>query len=127
MKSILLLSALMLACHLSFAEDGIKTAAQQKQQCEFYVSSQKVPQADICFAYARGLKDAMDGDLSWLDDAHRNIGVGSWAEGVTVDQLVRVFVKFANENPALLNQSAFNVFRQSAEIAGLYTFSSPGK
>jgi hypothetical protein len=101
-----------------------KTAAQQKQQCEAYLADQKTPAADICFAYARGMKDALDGALAWLDDTHKRFVIGTWADGVTVDQLVRVFVKFANDNPQLLNQPAPTVFRQSAEAANLYSYAT---
>jgi hypothetical protein len=128
---------LLVLTALGAAQDsGPKTAATQKQQCAFAVTYADhaaggqptvdgLRQADRCEAFARGVKDALDGDLTWLDDAHKKMAVGTWADGVTTDQIVRVFVKFANDNPALLNKPAVQVIRQSAEQAGIYNYATP--
>jgi hypothetical protein len=129
MKAILIVLVIGISCQIANAEDA-KSAALQKEHCESYVAihsgAQVTPRlADAgnwCFAYMRGMKDAMDGDLGWLDDLHKQVVVGAWADGVTVDQLIRVFVKYANSNPEKLNQSAVVVFRESVEAANLYTY-----
>ncbi|MGB8583157.1 MAG: Rap1a/Tai family immunity protein [Candidatus Sulfotelmatobacter sp.] len=129
MKTILaLLMVIVAACCFASAQGDTtipKTAAYHKQQCEAYIGQQRSSTADICIAYTRGMKDSMDGDLAWMDDTHKRVVVGTWADGVTVDQLIRVFVKFANDNPAMLNQSAVSVFRRSVEATNLYTYASP--
>jgi hypothetical protein len=131
----LLATLLLLAPMLGAQDSGPKTAGQQKQQCTLQIAyfdhtaGQPTPdglrQADRCEAYARGIKDAMDGELVWLDDTHKRVSVGTWADGVTTDQVIRVFQKFAVENPALLNKPAVQVIRQSAEQAGIYTYATP--
>jgi len=129
MKTILAILVLGMGCHLAKAEDA-KTAAMQKEHCEQYLalrSSARTTQRQVeasnwCFAYLRGMKDVMDGDLAWSDDLHKQVVVGVWSDGVSLDQLIRVFVNYAKGNPEKLNQSAFAVFRQSVEAAGLYTY-----
>jgi hypothetical protein len=129
MKTILAILVLGIGCHIAKAEDA-KTAALQKEHCEQYLaigSSAKTTQRPVeasswCFAYLRGMKDVMDGYLAWSDDLHKQVVVGVWSDGVSVDQLIRVFVNYAKGNPEKLNQSAFAVFRQSVEAAGLYTY-----
>jgi hypothetical protein len=129
MKTILAILVLGIGCHLAKAEDA-KTAALQKDHCEQYVAARsgargtqrQTEASNWCFAYLRGMKDAMDGDLSWADDLHKQVVLGVWSDNVSVDQLIRVFLKYANANPEKLNQSAYSVFRQSVEAAGLYTY-----
>jgi hypothetical protein len=129
MKTILAILVVLIGCHIATAEEA-KTAALQKEHCEQYAAarsgargSQRQAEAGSwCFAYLRGMKDAMDGDLSWADDLHKQVVVGVWSDNVSVDQLIRVFLKYANANPEKLNQSAYAVFRQSVEAAGLYTY-----
>jgi hypothetical protein len=129
MKTILAILVLGIGCHLAKAEDA-KTAALQKEHCEQYLAvrsggratQRQTEASDWCFAYTRGMKDAMADGLAWVDDLHKQVVVGVWSDNVTVDQLIRVFVKYANANPEKLNQSAYTVFRQSVEAAGLYTY-----
>lgn len=129
MKTGLSLAILLLAGHAFAADDPLpKTTAAQKQQCDLYVApthDQKTDaQGNYCYAYIRGVKDAMDGDLAWADDTHKKIVIGNWADGVTADQLIRVFVKFVNENPEALNKPASITVRQSAEAAQLYSYAT---
>jgi hypothetical protein len=129
-----LLTICLLLAPLAAAQDSEpktpKTAAQQRQQCASYMLDQKdnakqIFEHNVCYAYARGVKDAMDGTPAWLDETHKHIAIGSWQEGVTVDQIIRVFEQFASDNPALLNKTAVQVIRQSAEQANLYTYKTP--
>jgi Ssp1 endopeptidase immunity protein Rap1a len=121
MRRNLILAGFLLAACFAFTQDTTqpKSAATEKQQCSDKASR------DLCFAYARGVKDVMDGDLAWDGDEHKKILLGSWTDGVTVDQIVLAFLKFANDNPAAMNQPAAAIFRQSAEAAKLYTYSEP--
>ena len=106
MKTILAILVVLIGCHIATAEEA-KTAALQKEHCEQYAAarsgargSQRQAEAGSwCFAYLRGMKDAMDGDLSWADDLHKQVVVGVWSDNVSVDQLIRVFLKYANANP----------------------------
>ena len=121
MRRNLILAGFLLASCFVFAQDTTqpKSAAAEKQQCA------DKAKRDLCFAYARGIKDMMDGDLAWDGNEHKNILIGSWTDGATVDQIILAFLKFANENPAMMNQSAAAIFRQSAEAAHLYTYAEP--
>ena len=45
-------------------------------------------------------------NLAWGDgEPHKTLTVGNWQDRVTPDQAIRVFVKYANDNPALLNRT----------------------
>jgi Rap1a immunity proteins len=81
-------------------------------------------QGESCQAYIKGVIDEMHGELAWGDDAHTKLVVGDWPNGIGTEQAVRVFVKYANDNPITLNQSATAVFRQSMEAAELYTYAA---
>ncbi len=126
MKTILAILVLAAGCQAA-AADGPKSAQAQKDQCDANLShktdAQNLRDGDRCFAYLRGVQEEMDGELTWADDrAHTKLVVGNWQDGVTTDQLVLVFVKYVNENPAELNKPAAAVFRRSAEAAGLYLY-----
>jgi hypothetical protein len=129
MKTVLAILVMLIGCHIAKAEDA-KTAALQKDHCEQYLSARsgarttqrQAEAAGWCFAYTRGMMDAMADGLAWSDDLHKQVVVGIWSDNVTVDQLIRVFVKFANANPEKLNQPAIAVFRESAEAAGVYNY-----
>jgi len=134
MKTTKILATLLLLAPILGAQDNepktAKTAAQQRQQCASYMLDQKdnpkqTFEATVCYAYVRGVKDALDGAPAWLDETHKHIVMGTWQDGVTADQAIRVFEQFANDNPALLNKSAVQVIRQSAEQAGIYTYATP--
>jgi hypothetical protein len=75
-----------------------------------------------CGNFMQGVKDEMDGELSWADDAHRALAVGNWQDGVSLGQIIKVFMKYVNDNPATLNKPAIAVLRQSVEAVGLYTY-----
>ncbi len=103
------------------AADGPKSAQQQKNQCEN--GSGKNTRSNVgCFAYMRGVQEEMEGELAWGDDAHTKLTVGNWQNGVTTEQLISVFVKYADANPAELNKPATAVFRRSVEAAKLYVY-----
>lgn len=125
MKTILAIIVLAVGWQAA-AADGPKSAQAQKTQCDANLSHktdvQNLRDGDRCFAYIRGLQEEMDGELAWGDDNHTKLTVGSWQDGVSTDQLVLVFVKYVNENPAELNKPANAVFRRSSEAAGLYIY-----
>jgi hypothetical protein len=119
---------LLLSGVVAFAEDTApKTASAQRDQCEHYItrptSNPPIQWGNICEAYTRGVKDEMDGELQWMDAAHKTVVIGKWQDGVTVDQLIRVFMGFIDKNPAQLNKPARDVIRQSAEAANIYLYS----
>jgi hypothetical protein len=67
----------------------------------------------------------MAGELAWADDsAHTKLVVANWQDGVSTDQLIRVFVKYVSDNPAELNKPANAVIRRSAEASELYGYSA---
>jgi hypothetical protein len=129
MKTILAILVMLIGCHIAKAEDA-KTAALQKDHCERYLSARsgartnqrQAEAAGWRFAYTRCMMDAMADGLARSDDLHKQVVGGVWSDNVTVDQLIRVFVRFANANPQKLNQPAIAVFRESAEAAGLYNY-----
>jgi len=122
----LLLVLSVIPCLASASDDGLKTTTMQKAQCAANLSHktdiQSLRDGDRCEAYVRALKEEMDGELAWSDNAHTMLVQGTWQDGVTVDQLVLVFVKYVNDSPAELNKPARDVFHRSAENAGLYTY-----
>jgi hypothetical protein len=128
MKSILSVGIVLLAATFAIGQDDApKSTAAEKHHCDSYVlpertTSQQSWEHDVCIAYLRGMKDVMEGELAWQSSTSKTIVVGNWAEGVTTDQLVRVFVKFVNANPETLNKPAIETLRQSAEAASLYTY-----
>lgn len=70
----------------------------------------------------------MAGELTWADESnHTKLVIGNWQDGVSTDQLIRVFVKYVNDNPdnpAELNKLANAVIRRSAEASELYSYSA---
>jgi hypothetical protein len=109
---------------LSAADDGPKSTSTQKSQCDALISKRQdvngLRDGDRGYAYVRALIDEMDGELTWADSsAHTMLVKGTWQDGVTTDQLILVFVKYVNDNPAELNKPAREVFRRCAEGAGL--------
>jgi hypothetical protein len=131
-----LLAILILAAGCQAASAQVK-AQEIKHGCDAYVAAKnngsKYDTADHlkigvgCFAYVRGALDEMEGELTWGDDNHTKLVAGNWQDGVTADQMIMVLVKYANENPAVLNKPASAILRQSAEAAGLYIYSSVTK
>ena len=104
-------------------DDGPKAAATQRDQCRFYLAhaTDRLMSGNICEAYTRGVKDEMAGEVS-LDANHKPV-TGVWRDGVTTDQVVRVFMQYLDKNPAQLNKPAATAIRQSAETSGIYTYS----
>ncbi len=128
MKTILAILVLT-AGWQAVAADGPKSAVAQRDQCNAWLDQRKdvngLRDADRCYAYMRGVQEEMAGELAWADEgAHTRLVVGNWQDGVSTDQLTRVFVKYVNDNPAELNKPANAVIRRSAEASELYTYSS---
>jgi hypothetical protein len=112
----------------AFAEDaGPKSAATQGDHCQGYIHrpaiNPPIQWGNVCEAYTRGVKDEMDGELQFLDATRKSIVIGKWQDGVTTDQLIRVFLDYVDKNPAQLNKPARDVIRQSAEASNIYSYS----
>jgi hypothetical protein len=109
------------------------SAEQVKKGCETYIAAKSTGKCDTadhlkqgegCFTYIKGVVDEMEGELAWGDDSHTKLVMGNWSGGgIATDQALRVFVKYANDNPITLNKPATAVLRQSMEAAGLYVYS----
>lgn len=117
---------------LVFADDDSqpKSASLQREQCAVYMAGKpnnpkEAVRWTACAAYARAIKDEMDGEMIWADDAHKNVIIGTWQNGVNWDQTVRVFFQYVEANPSELNKPARDVIRESAEKAGIYKYSAP--
>jgi hypothetical protein len=108
------------------------SAQQLKNGCETYIAAKAagkydtadhLKQGEGCFTYIKGIVDEMEGELAWGDDNHTKLVTGGWPDGgIATDQALRVFVKYANDNPVTLNKPATTILRQSVEAAGLYTY-----
>jgi Rap1a immunity proteins len=130
MKTLLAILILAAGCQAASAQVG---SQPMKEHCAVYIAihdngnkadnAEQMKLSQACLGYVLGLKDEMEGELAWGDgEPHKTLTVGNWQDRVTPDQAIRVFVKYANDNPALLNKPATMVFRQSMEAAGLYTY-----
>ena len=65
--------------------------------------SESIKDNAYCAMYLGGIIDANSALYEWRDLAIKNYCI---PEGVTLDQLRKVFTKYANENPQDLHQSA---------------------
>lgn len=108
-----------------------KTTSAQRDHCNAYLApvdrgqpgwQMRVLSRNLCMSYTRGVKDEMDGEIQWVDSAHKKVVVGNWQAGVTVDQLVRVFMDYVAKNPSELDKPARDVIRESAEGANIYKY-----
>jgi len=73
-----------------------------------------------CFMYVRGVAEEMAGEIVISPD--NKYVVGLWADGVSNDQVIRVFIKYVAANPETLNKPAFFIVRYAAVAAGLYSY-----
>lgn len=134
MRKPAILATVFVLALCTFAQDDDtkpKATSKERDQCNLYVAggpahdAREVNMRAACFAYARGVRDEMDGELNWSDDTRKKVVIGHWQDGVTVDQIIRVFLDYVGKNPAQLNKPVRDVIRQSAEQAGIYTYETP--
>ena len=70
-----------------------------------------------CAAYVDGITSEMQYEIF---STPKGFVVGTWADGVSVDQVIRVFIKYVQANPEALNKDCGIVIRDAAVQAGLY-------
>jgi hypothetical protein len=134
LKTYLAIAVLFGACQFASAAETLRRTDTLKNSCDLYLAATDVSgkhnfantkdalDGMNCIAYLGGLEDEMEGELAWPDDTHKKLVAGTWQDGITAYQIVRVFVDYVEKNPASLNKGAPATFRQSAEAAGLYSY-----
>jgi hypothetical protein len=134
MTTYLAIALLFGASQLASAADPVRRTDALKSSCDTYLAGTDVSGKHNfantndalagmnCRAYIGGLEDEMEGELGWPDDTHKKVVIGSWQDGVTTDQIVRVFADYVDKNPASLNKGANATLRQSVEAVGLYSY-----
>jgi len=105
-------------------QDEVPVANQLTQEEINRVSRQR-EYIERCKGLTTGISNEMIGELSWLDDTHKKVVIGNWENGVTMKQIILVFVDYVSQNPATLNKPANEIIRRAAENVGLYTYASP--
>ena len=116
----------------TFASAQYVDSSTMRDQCITYIAQkdngkttwdgiQQATEAMNCLGFANGFMDEAIGEIVPDVAGSDNFVVGYWGT-IKPDQLIRVFVKYVNANPELLNQPAVIVMRKCAVQAGLYTF-----
>lgn len=83
-----------------------------------YDSKAQEDSSNICIGFVSGYMEEAAGELI-LDKAHNRLQTCDW-QNVNTNQVIRVFVKFVDATPELLNKEAVVVLWASSIKAGAY-------
>ncbi len=98
------------------------STASLKTDCDEYVSAGLTPSgigASFCAGYVIAFREMEDGYT--VQAADGTVSQYSWADGVTPDQVIRVFVRYVNDHPEFLNKSAIETLLRATGDMGLRT------
>ena|SRR5271166_123266 len=126
MKYLTIFFTLLLSSCFCFA--GVRSASDLKADCEIYIRQEdngKKTFDSVAEGYAS--VRCLNYVMGWADATQFSPFVGEgnkqwylqFSDGVTPDQIVRVFVKFVEENPTWLNKDAPTALIQSVAKPGL--------
>lgn len=127
MKKLFVAVGLMLA--LAGSANAQRSASKLASDCRIAVrymdSSSSAPASDFvsgigCVAYVAGWFDLVANSTYALDN-NKAVNV-QFAEGVTVGQIVRVFVKYVDAHPEEENKPAYGVLLNAVVAAHLVVF-----
>jgi CTP:molybdopterin cytidylyltransferase MocA len=125
MKTLLIVVLLTLTCGVASATPY--STAALKTDCDFYVTAgvDSGIAATFCAGYVLAFTQMEEGYTVQTTDGP--VYQYSWADGVTADQVIRVFVKYVNDHPELLNKSAIETLLRATGDTGLRTGASLAK
>jgi Ssp1 endopeptidase immunity protein Rap1a len=126
MKACLITLAIGLSTLTALAQEGLTKTQELKNDCDAYVAVQdqhddgQARAADRCLAFVDGVMDESTGEMFFEDDTRTALVIGTW-QGVTLNQQIRVFIKYVNANPGVMSKPAVQVMLKSAAAAKLYS------
>jgi hypothetical protein len=121
MKSLLIVFLCIVASGSALAAPISTTAL--KADCDAYVrfdqSQQPTFGASYCMGYVLAFTEAAAGDMGRNPDG--TFFECNWADGVSADQVTRVFIKYVNDHPESLNKRALETLWRATAESGLRT------
>jgi hypothetical protein len=138
MKKYIAIAVLMLGT-LANASGTLKVPSL-KSDCNVYIavedngkttfdSAAQVAPYNRCLGYVKGMADEMAGEIfiGTVGTPSGTVYTGQWNGSGDINQVIRVFVKYVNEHPDMLDKEISLVFRTSVDSIGLYTYTKRPK